>query len=71
VTLNRNDDIRLAGEDADQADLRTEATDIEQMTDEEAVETAEIRAEIEETRLEMGGTLNQLGDHKKKNSIEY
>jgi hypothetical protein len=62
VTLDRNDDIRLAEEDADQADLRTEATDTEQMSDEEAVETAEIRAEIEETRLEMGGTLNELGD---------
>ena len=62
MTLDRNDDIRLAEEDADQADLRTEATDTEQMSDEEAVETAEIRAEIEETRLEMGGTLNELGD---------
>jgi hypothetical protein len=39
-----------------------ERDDIEQMTDEEAVETAEIRAEIEETRVEMGGTLNELGD---------
>jgi ElaB/YqjD/DUF883 family membrane-anchored ribosome-binding protein len=62
VTLDRNDDIRLAEEDADQADLRAETTDTEQMTEEEAVETAEIRAEIEETRLEMGGTLNELGD---------
>ena len=62
MTLDRNDDIRLAEEDADQADLRTEATDTEQLSDEEAVETAEIRAEIEETRLEMGGTLNELGD---------
>jgi Ran GTPase-activating protein (RanGAP) involved in mRNA processing and transport len=62
VTLDRNDDIRLAEEDADLADLRTEATDTEQMTDEEADETAEIRAEIEDTRLEMGGTLNELGD---------
>jgi hypothetical protein len=62
VTLDRNDDIRLAEEDADRADLRVETTDTEQMTDEEAVETAEIRADIEETRLEMGGTLNELGD---------
>ncbi len=62
MTLDRNDDIRLAEEDADQADLRVETTDTEQMTDEEAAETAEIRAEIEETRLEMGGTLNELGD---------
>jgi hypothetical protein len=34
----------------------------EQMSDEEAAEAAEIRAEIEEARVEMGGTLNELGD---------
>jgi hypothetical protein len=34
----------------------------EQLTDEEAAEAAEIRADIEETRVEMGGTLNELGD---------
>jgi hypothetical protein len=34
----------------------------EQLTDEEAAEAAEIRADIEETRFEMGGTLNELGD---------
>lgn len=34
----------------------------EHMTDEEAVETAEIRADIDETRLEMGDTLHELGD---------
>jgi hypothetical protein len=62
VTLDRNDDIRLAEEDADQADLHTELTENEHMSDEEAAEAVEIRAEIEETRLEMGGTLQELGD---------
>ena len=66
MTLERDDDIRLAEEDAVQADLRTESADtadsLDQMTDEEAAEAVEIRAEIEETRLEMGGTLNELGD---------
>jgi hypothetical protein len=62
VTQDRNDDIRLAEEDADQADLHTELTENEHMTDEEAAEAVEIRAEIEETRLEMGGTLHELGD---------
>jgi hypothetical protein len=32
------------------------------LSDEEQTEAAEIRAEIEETREEMGGTLNELGD---------
>ena len=62
MTLDRNDDIRLAEEDADQADLHTELTENEHMTDEEAAEAVEIRADIEETRLEMGGTLHELGD---------
>lgn len=62
MTLDRNDDIRLAEEDADQADLHTELTENEHMTDEEAAEAVEIRAEIEETRIEMGGTLHELGD---------
>jgi hypothetical protein len=62
VTLDRNDDIRLAEEDADQADLHTELTETEHMSDEEAAEAVEIRAEIEETRLEMGGTLQELGN---------
>jgi hypothetical protein len=62
VTLDRNDDIRLAEEDADRADLHTELTENEHMTDEEAAEAVEIRAEIEETRHEMGGTLQELGD---------
>ncbi len=62
MTLDRNDDIRLAEEDADQADLHTELTEQEHMSDEEAAEAVEIRAEIEETRLEMGGTLQELGN---------
>ena len=32
------------------------------LTDEEQAEAADIRADIEETREEMGGTLNELGD---------
>jgi hypothetical protein len=35
---------------------------LETRTDEEREEVAGIRADIEETRLEMGGTLNELGD---------
>lgn len=62
MTLDRNDDIRLAEEDADQADLHTELTENEHMSDDEAAEAVEIRAEIEETRLEMGGTLQELGN---------
>jgi ElaB/YqjD/DUF883 family membrane-anchored ribosome-binding protein len=71
VTLERDDDIRLAEEDAVQADLRTDeslegasvetAESLESMTDEEQAEAAEIRADIEQTRAEMGGTLNELG----------
>jgi hypothetical protein len=34
----------------------------DQLSDGEAADVAEIEAEIEETRLEMGGTLNELGD---------
>ena len=47
MTLER-DDGRLADED--------------QMTDDEAAEAAVIRADIEETRVEIGGTLNELGN---------
>jgi hypothetical protein len=61
VTLDRDDDIRLAEEDAAQADLEVEARDADD-ADSEEIEVAEIRAEIEETRLEMGGTINELGD---------
>ena len=61
MTLDRDDDIRLAEEDAAQADLHVDASS-ETLTDEEAADVAEIRAEIEETRLEMGDTLTELGD---------
>lgn len=57
MTQERND------EDAVQADLRTDENDaLEAMSDDEQAEVTEIRADIEETRLEMGGTLNELGD---------
>ncbi|HET8777514.1 MAG TPA: DUF3618 domain-containing protein, partial [Candidatus Limnocylindria bacterium] len=65
MTLDR-DDTRLADADAAQADLETSspatANELDRMTDEEAAEAIEIRTEIEETRLEMGGTLSELGD---------
>ena len=48
------DDNRLDG-DIDDAEAGS-------LTDEERAEAADIRADIEETREEMGGTLNQLGD---------
>lgn len=60
MTLDRDDDIRLADEDATQADLDVEERHAD--ADSEEIEVAEIRAEIEETRVEMGGTLNELGD---------
>ena len=50
MTTDRNDDF--------QAD----AAEAEGMTEDEAAEVAEIRADIEDTRQEMGGTLNELGD---------
>jgi hypothetical protein len=43
-------------------ELRTDAAEAEGMSDSEATEVAEIRADIEDTRQEMGGTLNELGD---------
>ena len=43
-------------------DVRTDAAEAEGMTEHEAAEVAEIRADIEDTRQEMGGTLNELGD---------
>lgn len=61
MTLDRDDDIRLGEEDATQADLEVEARDADD-ADSEEIEVAEIRSEIEETRVEMGGTLNELGD---------
>ncbi|MEJ7802897.1 MAG: DUF3618 domain-containing protein [Candidatus Limnocylindria bacterium] len=63
MTLERNDDMRLAEEDAVDADLRTdESEELDAMSDDEQVEVAGIRADIEETRLEMGGTLTELGN---------
>ena len=61
MTLERNDDIRLAGTEAADAELDVE-TRVADDADSEEAEVAEIRAEIEETRVEMGGTLNELGD---------
>ena len=44
-------------------DIALESVEAQRSTDEtSAAEVAEIRADIEETRLEMGGTLNELGD---------
>lgn len=51
------DETRDLGADSPEA-----ADKLDQMTDEEATEAVEIRAEIEETRVEMGGTLHELGD---------
>jgi hypothetical protein len=50
VTTDRTDDFQADGAEA------------EGMTEDEAAEVAEIRADIEDTRQEMGGTLNELGD---------
>jgi hypothetical protein len=61
VTLDRDDDIRLAEEEAALADLEVEARDADDAGSAEA-EVAEIRTGIEETRVEMGGTLNELGE---------
>jgi hypothetical protein len=43
-------------------DLQADAAEADGMTEDEAAEVAEIRADIEGTREEMGGTLNELGD---------
>ncbi len=46
-----------------ETDLRTDADEsLDTMSDDEQVEVAGIRADIEESRLEMGGTLNELGN---------
>ena len=42
--------------------FRADATEAEGMTEDEAAEVAEIRADIEGTRQDIGGTLNELGD---------
>lgn len=51
MTLEREDDFPAANEHEANSEL-----------DAEEIEMAEIRTEIEETRVEMGGTLNELGD---------
>ena len=51
MTVKRDDDFAATGSDDSGSEI-----------DAEEVEVAEIRAEIEETRIEMGGTLNELGD---------
>lgn len=61
MTTEHNDEIRLAGEDPE-ADFRTDDADAGSLSDEEQAEAIEIRADIEETRDEMGGTLQELGD---------
>ena len=60
MTTDYNEDQRLPAEGA--ADLPVDEADAGSLTDEEQAEAAEIRAEIEQTREEMGGTLNELGD---------
>ncbi|MCA1569920.1 MAG: DUF3618 domain-containing protein [Chloroflexi bacterium] len=57
MTQYRNDDVQLDA--VDEAQLEADPGDT--MSDQEQVEVAEIRADIEETRLEMGDTLNELG----------
>ena len=54
MTTERTGDIQT-GEDIDDASVGS-------LTDDEQAQAAEIRAEIEEAREEMGGTLNELGD---------
>jgi hypothetical protein len=61
--MERNDDVRYAETDAEQAGFTFE--DVEQADPEGGdvtPETEEIRADIEVTRVEMGGTLRELGD---------
>ena len=50
MTTDRNDE------------LVADAAEAEGMSESDATEVAEIRADIEGTRQEMGGTLNELGD---------
>lgn len=58
MTLERDDDGRRAEREAIEADLRED----ESLSDAEAAQAAEIRADIEETQGEMSGTLSELGD---------
>jgi ElaB/YqjD/DUF883 family membrane-anchored ribosome-binding protein len=56
-----NQDDREWPKQTTAADADAQA-DRDTMSEEEQEEVAEIRADIEETRREMGGTLNELGD---------
>ena len=58
MTLERYDDARLDTVDA----IEDKAADAEQLTGDDAEAADEIRAEIAQTRINMGGTLNELGD---------
>ena len=60
MTMERTDDDRLPEEAAD--DLAIDEVDAGSLTDEERDEAIEIRAEIEETREEMGGTYGSFDE---------
>jgi len=63
VTQERDEEIRYSEHGALEADLRNDADEsLDTKSDDEQIEVAGIRADIEETRLEMGGTLNELGN---------
>ena len=62
MTTERNDDIRFADGVAARADIRSDDGNAGSLTEDEQAEAIEIRADIEETREEMGGTLQELGD---------
>ena len=63
MTEERTDrDLELEGAASLRDDPTLSESDDTSLSDEEQAEAAEIRSEIEETRLEMGGTLNELGD---------
>lgn len=62
MTMERNDDLRYAATDAEEASLTVDDAEQADLGGDEAAETEEIRADIEETRVEMGGTLRELGD---------
>lgn len=63
MTQGQDDEIRLSEHGALGADIRIDEDEsLDTMSDEEQVEVAGIRADIEETRLEMGDTLNELGN---------
>jgi len=63
VRQGQDDEIRLSENGALGADIRIDEDEsLDTMSDDEQVEVAGIRADIEETRLEMGDTLNELGN---------